>query len=190
MLDKSIPFHRVIMQRKANTEIPEPNLPAGFSFVDFTAGDEKDWAEIETSVGEFERSVDALVCFQKNYLTYLPEVERRTVFVQNKDGSKVATLTNWWLYTGERRDPWIHWVAVRPEYQGLGLGKAIVFEGMRRMLRMEGDRDVFLCTQTWSYKAIGIYIKAGFQFNKDQFIGGLTNEYEMAMPILNEKLKK
>lgn len=191
MLDKSIPYHRVIMQRKAGIPIPEPTLPAGFSFVTFTAGgDEKEWAEIEASVGEFPRAVDALDYFQKHYLPYLPELERRTIFVQREDGEKVATLTNWWAYTGERRDPWLHWIAVKPGCQGLGLGKAIVFEGMRRLLRIEGDRDVFLPTQTWSYKAIGIYQQAGFTFDAEPGAGGFTNEYELAMPILEAKLKR
>ena len=30
-----------------------------------------------------------------------------------------------------RRDPWVHWVAVKPSHRGLGLGKALVAEGMR-----------------------------------------------------------
>lgn len=189
MLDKSVPFHRVIMHRKTNIELPDSKLPAPFSFATFTAGDEKEWAEIETSVGEFERTVDALVYFQRDYLFALREVERRTLFVQDENGRKVATFTNWWQYTGERRDPWVHWVAVRPEYQGLGIGKAMIYEGLRRMLRIEGDRDIFLCTQTWSYKAIGIYIKAGFELTKENLLGGHINEYEMAMPILKEKLR-
>jgi len=188
MLDKTIPYYRVIMQRKAGTPIPEPALPADFAFVSCTAGDEKEWAEIEASVGEFPRAVDALLYFQQEYLPYLRELERRTLFVQRENGEKVATLTDWWAYTGERRDPWLHWIAVKPGCQGLGLGKAIVFEGMRRMLLIEGDRDVFLPTQTWSYKAIGIYRQAGFGFDAEPGAGGFTNEYELARPILQEKL--
>ena len=186
MLNKTIPYHSIILQRKAGMPIPAPTLPKGYSFVSFISGDEKAWADIETSVGEFEKTVDALVCFQENYLPYLAEVERRTIFIQNENGEKIATLPNWWGYTGGRRDPWLHWVAVKPGYQGLGLGKAIVFEGMHRMLRIEGDRDIFLPTQTWSYKAIGIYLKVGFDFiNQDkQFMGGFANEYKDAMSVL------
>lgn len=189
MLDKSVEFYRVIMHRQPGIPVPEPVLPAGYKFVEFENGDEKDWAEIETSVGEFERAVDALVYFQENYLPYQSEVVRRTIFIENDSGEKVGTLTNWWEYTGKRRDPWLHWVAVKPEYQNLGLGKAIVFAGMKRMLAIEGDRDVYLPTQTWSYKAIGIYKKAGFEITEKQGLGGHDNEYEKAVPLLNDLLK-
>ncbi len=189
MLDKSVEFHRVIMHRKQGTPVPESDLPEGFKYVTFEKGDEKEWAEIETSVGEFERAVDALVFFQENYMPYLDELKRRTIFIENDEGQKVATLTNWWNYTGKRRDPWLHWVAVRPEFQNLGLGKAVIFEGMQRMIEMEGDRDVYLPTQTWSYKAIGIYQKAGFEITDEKGLGGFENEYEKAMPVLENLLK-
>lgn len=152
MLDKSIPYYDVLMIREKGKPASEFSLPDKFKFVSFKPGDEKEWAEIETSVGEFDRSVDALVYFQRDYLPYLKELERRCIFIENSEGEKVATTTIWWCYTGVRRDPWIHWVAVRPEYQGLGLGKAIVSECMRRLKDIEGDRNVYLHTQTWSIK--------------------------------------
>ncbi|MGZ9585454.1 GNAT family N-acetyltransferase [Paenibacillus marinisediminis] len=188
MLDKSIPFHRIILQRKAGTRIPEPQLPEGYTYCLFQSGDEYAWAEIETSVGEFENTDKALAYFQREYLPFLPELKRRTMFIVSPEQEKVATLTKWWAYSSERRDPWLHWVAVKPSYQGLGLGKAIVFEGMKRMLAIEGDRDIYLPTQTWSYKAIGIYLKAGFEFITEPDIGGYHNEYEKARPILDQVL--
>lgn len=189
MLDKSVEFHRVIMHRKKGTPVPDSSLPEGYKFVKFKEEDEKEWAEIETSVEEFERTVDALVYFQNNYLPYLEEVKRRTIFIENPEDKKIATLTNWWDYTGFRRDPWLHRVAVKPEYQNKGLGKAIIFEGMKRMLKIEGDTDIYLPTQTWSYKAIGIYQKAGFEITDEKGLGGFDNEYEQAMPILKKLLK-
>jgi len=187
MLDKSIPYYHVFMKRESGTPLFEFALPDHFKFVLFQSGDEKEWAEIETSVGEFDRAIDALVYFQKEFLPYYKELERRCLFIENSDGVKVATLTIWWCYTGVRRDPWIHWVAVRPEYQGLGLGKAIVSEGMKRLIEIEGDRNVYLHTQTWSYKAIGIYKMAGFHITKEKGLAGFeNNEFEKA----NELLKK
>ncbi|HHW32347.1 MAG TPA: GNAT family N-acetyltransferase [Clostridiaceae bacterium] len=189
MLDKSLPFFRVIMVRKAGTPVPEPLLPDGYKFVTFIEGDERHWAEIETSVGEFNNVYEAVNYYRENYLPYTEEVKRRTIFIQNKEGEKIATLTNWWGYTGERRDPWMHWVAVKPEYQGLGMGKAIVFEGVRRMILIEGDRDFYLPTQTWSYKAIGVYLKAGFEFCKEKYAGGFENEYEKALQVIKDKIR-
>ena len=177
------------MLRKANTPIPKPILPNNYSVVFFSNGEEKNWAEIETSVGEFESESKALAYFQTEYLPYIKELERRLFFLQTREGENIATVTIWWNYTGERRDVSLHWVGVKPEYQGLGLGKALVFESMERMLRIEGDRDVYLHTQTWSYKAIGIYLQAGFEFIKEGSFSGYENDYEKAIPILKEKMK-
>lgn len=190
MLDKSIPYYHVLMVRKKGTLVKDYKLPEGFEFVLFKSGDEKEWAEIETTVGEFDSAADALVYFQRNFLPYLDELERRCIFIKNNKGEKVATLTIWWRYTGNRRDPWIYWVAVKPEYQGLGLGKAIVFEGMRRFIEIEGDRDVYLHTQTWSYKAINIYREAGFEITKEKGLGGYeNNDYEKAQELIAKYLR-
>ena len=185
MLDKSVPYVDVLMHRKSNTPLPPVVLPEGYSFVLFQAGDEKAWAQIETSVLEFDSEIDALLYFQKTYLPYLAELERRCIFIQSDTGEKVATATAWWSYTGNRRDPWVHWVAVKPTHQGKGLGKAIVAEIVRRMVEIEGDRDFYLHTQTWSHKAIKIYQKAGFSITSEKNLYKYSNQdYEKAIAIL------
>lgn len=189
MLDKTIPYFNIIMKRKAGQSIPSFELPEGYSFVPYTDGAEKDWAEIEASVGEFDSAAEALEYFSTGYLSYPNEVKRRTIFIQNSALKKVGTATGWWNYTGERRDPSLEWVAVLPEYQGLGLGKAVVFECVNRMLTMEGDRDIYLHTQTWSCKAIEIYLQAGFEFMKSGTFSEYDNDYDRAMPLLVEKLR-
>ncbi|QSX05111.1 GNAT family N-acetyltransferase [Sedimentibacter sp. zth1] len=190
MLDKSIQYYDVIMKRKMGTLIPSPYLPDGFRFAFFKLGDEKSWAEIETSVGEFKDVNYALKYFQDNYLPYLNELAQRCIFIENKEGVKVATITNWWNYTGFRQDPWVHWMATHPQYQSLGLGKAIVFKAMMNIKEIDGDKDVYLHTQTWSYKAINIYKKAGFNITSEHGLGGYeNNNYEKALLILEKYIR-
>lgn len=63
MLDTSLEWYRVILKRSAGTLLPEASLPKGFTFVMFQAGDEESWAEIETSVFEFNsKEMRILVC--------------------------------------------------------------------------------------------------------------------------------
>lgn len=81
MLDKSIPYYDILMVRKKGMSVKDYKLPEGFKFVLFKSGDEKEWAEIETSVGEFDSESDALVYFQRNFLPYLDELERRCIFI-------------------------------------------------------------------------------------------------------------
>nr|WP_243448051.1 GNAT family N-acetyltransferase [Clostridium perfringens] len=107
----------------------------------------------------------------------MDELERRTIFIENNNGEKIATFTAWWRYTGERRHPFMEWVAVKPEYQGKGLGKALISEGVKLMIAIEGDCDMYIPTQTWSYKAIRLYRWAGFEFEtEEKFPGGIKNE--------------
>jgi GNAT superfamily N-acetyltransferase len=152
------------MKRKAGAPLPGVNLPDGFKFVFFKAGDEKYWAEIETSVLEFDSERQALEYFGEEYLPHLTELERRCVFIENEQGEKVATSMAWWGFLSDsKRHPWLHWVSVKPQAQGLGLGKAVTIKAMQLLLETEGDADFYLSTQTWSHKAVGIYEKLGWE---------------------------
>ncbi len=189
MLDKSIPYFNLLMVREKQTKIPKVVLPDGYSFSFYTQGDENTWAEITSSIGEFDSFEKALDYFRKKYIPYLDELKRRLIFIKNSDGRNVATFTCWWDYNNKRRLPSLHWIAVKKEFLGLGLGEAVVFQGLRYMIQIEGDIDFFLHTQSWSYKAIGIYLKSGFSFIKNESIWGYKNEYYDALPLLKEKVR-
>ncbi len=189
MLDKSIPFYRIILKRRAGTPLPEAELPPGYRFSFYQPGDEKAWGEIETSVLEFETVADAIDRFRKEYVPYETEVTRRTLFVERDDGFKVGTFTAWWGYTGQRRHPWMHWVSVRPEFQGLGLGKALVARGVQLMVELEGDCDMYIPTQTWSHRAIRLYQWAGFDLLYDEVRpGGMENQTAEGVPLIKHLL--
>jgi ribosomal protein S18 acetylase RimI-like enzyme len=190
LLDKSIPYYNVIMKRRAGIPLPHSALPKGYSFAWYVPGKEEKWAEIEASVGEFESTEQGLHYFRSEYLPHLYELKRRLVYIQNVEGIEVGTITSWWNLNGERRDPSIHWFAVKNEYQGLGLGKALISECLSRLLLLEGDRDIFLHTQTWSYKAIGLYLKAGFEILESESFGNYKNDYDKAMPILKKVMNR
>ncbi|RKN72992.1 GNAT family N-acetyltransferase [Paenibacillus ginsengarvi] len=185
MLDKSLEYYRVIMKREPGTPIPAAELPEGFFFSMYREGDELAWAEIEASVQEFDDVEEAATYFHENYVPYATEVVRRTLFIQREDGKKVATFTAWWNYTGRRRHPFMHWVAVKPSYQGLGLGKAIIARGVKLMTELEGDCTMYIPTQTWSHKAIRLYRWAGFELELNEpEPGGVINQTKQALALI------
>lgn len=189
MLDKSMPYARVIMKRQPGTPVPVAELPAGFSFEYYRDGDELAWGMIEASVAEFEHADEATLYFRENYVPYVTELSRRTLFIRNEAGNKVATFTAWWNYTGNRRYPFMHWVAVMPRYQGLGLGRAIVAQGVQRMIELEGDCTMYIPTQTWSHKAIRLYRWAGFEPVLDEAApGGFENQTARALTLIGHLL--
>jgi len=176
MLDKSIPLIKFCMRRDTGKAIPEYPLPEGYRFSLYKPGDEKDWARIETSVLEFDQEADALSYFQKAFLSYGDEAQRRCLFVETNTGQKIATASAWWAYTGQRRDPIVHWVAVSPNFQGKGIGKAITARVVKLLMEIEGDRDYYLSTQSWSHKAVVIYEWAGFKITDEKNIIGHAND--------------
>ncbi len=190
MMDMTIEFHKILMRRKAGSSLIIYDLPHGYTFVCYLKGDEKFWAEIEHSVKEFKTKKAAGEYFKENYKLHVEELERRCFFIEDAKGKKIATLTIWWEYIGARRFPWVSWVAVMPEHQGKGLGKALVSKGMEMCLEIEGDSDVYLKTQTPSYKAVNIYKEQGFDFVKEKTNSGWDIEdYDKMMSVLKEHLR-
>ena len=178
MLDKSVPYVDICMRREPGTPNPAGALPPGYRFAYYAPGDEKSWARIETSVLEFDSEMDALLYFQRDFLPYGPELPLRMLFVETDTGGepeKVATASAWWAYTGPRRDPTVHWVAVKPAHQGLGVGKALIARVIDRMIEIEGDRAFYLHTQTWSHKAVKLYQRAGFYITDEPNVQGCAN---------------
>ena len=188
MLDKSVPYFPVVMRRCAGRSIPRFTLPKNYSFVYFGACDDHAWADIETSAGEFDNTRSASHYFVNHFLPYEDELKRRMLFIQDENGEKIATGSAWWHYSSENHYPQLHWIAVKPAHQQKGLGKAIAFEALRRLIEIEGDIEIILETQTWSYRAIGIYLSAGFEIVTDGSYPDCKNEYEKALPILREKM--
>jgi len=191
MLDKSVPYAKIKMVRKAGTPIPDFPLPEGFKFTFFTDGCEEDWARIETSVDEFDSVFEALLFFKEEFIPYKEELYRRCLFIENEDGKKIATSTAWWSFVKDERRAWLHWVSVDADYQGLGLGKAIVSKVTKLLEEIEGDVNFYLSTQTWSYKAVDIYKKCGYDLTDEKVLYGKKHkhDYKKAVKILG-KLKR
>lgn len=188
MLDKSVPYVDITMKREAGVQIPRVELPRGYSFATFRGGDEREWARVEVSVGEFAGEADALGLFDRDFRPHLAEVGRRMVFVEAAGSEKVGTVTSWWGMSGGRRYPLLSWLGVSPAHQGKGVGKALVAECIRRLVDLDGNCDIYLHTQTWSYVAVGIYLASGFRFMRASWGGDFGNDYGRAAPILREKM--
>ncbi len=170
MLDKSVPHHgfHMLMSAADLESLPANVLPEKYSFRLFSPGDERHWARIETSVGEFESEEAALEYFRAVFLSHADEPSRRTVFVLDPNGVPVATASAWFAWDGAgNRLGALHWVAAVPTSQGLGLGKAATLRALSLFPGLEPDRDVVLHTQTWSHVAVRLYHRLGFRLVED-----------------------
>ena len=187
MLDKSVPYAGLYMRRDAGAKIPIYELPQGFHFSLYSDGSESDWARIEASVLEFDSEFAALLFFKDYFMPHVEKLYRRCLFIETSGGVKVATSTAWWSDICEERRSWLHWVAVDPKYQGLGLGKAIIARATELITQLDGDVPIYLRTQTWSYKAIGIYRTCGYEPTDEKALYTESSDnYKKALRILKK----
>lgn len=189
MLDKSIEFHSIIMRNKNDIAPVLPIVPEGFYVRFYEEGDEKHWAKIQTNVLEFTTLADAEMCF-KHYLDYIDELKQQQVYiVEKKTGNPVATSTAWFSELDGKKVGVVHGLSCLPEYQSLGLGRIAAAYMMKCFYDIAPKTEVWLDTQTWSYKAIGIYMQLGFIPMKTAVYSDVPNEYEASVRVLKEKMR-
>lgn len=163
MLDKSLPYTPLMMTKTDTENYPKFDLPEGYAFRFYRAGDEEKWAALECALGQFDNMDVALRVFRAEFtLNRDLRPEDRMIFVLDPEGKPIATAALWdGIFLGERKDR-LHWVAVSDECAGRGIAKAMISRllGLYNELGFSGF--LYLHTSTHSYQAIGIYKKFGF----------------------------
>lgn len=176
MVDKSLKHIDLYMTYPDLSKIPNFPLPAGYSFRLYKPGDEDNWAEIEVSAEELPDIKAALHKFSEYYGKDLEKLETRCLFLLNSDGETIGTATGFYNREGwdDKLTGNLDWVAIKREYQGLGLSKPLITEAMK-VMRGHGHKGAFLHTQTTTWLACKIYMDLGwepFEFDKSEFEEG------------------
>ena len=188
MFDKSIPKFSVIM--KCNKEkvytYDEVKLPQGFKYKKYEIGDIDKWASIEVSVGEFSATEDAIDRFNREFIPFGDELYDRCYFIVDDNDNYIATASALYYNAEDTHKATINWVAVKPEFQGLGFGKAIIQKVLSLYKFYEPNQDIYLKTQTWSHRAIKIYLNLGFHVLKNETLAHYQNEYKNAIEVLQK----
>ena len=183
-------YIHVAMIRENLDSLPPAGLPPGYKFRMFKKGNEEEWAEIETSAGEFKTRDAALERFQKEFGAFTDEMEERSVFIVTGNGEYIGTSTAW--YNKEFRDGTygrLHWVGIHARHQGKGLGKPLVAQSMRILAQYH--KKAYLTTQTTSAIAIKIYLDFGFipiPEGEDAERGWRLLARELRHPVLKDYL--
>ena len=198
MIDKSIERYPLTLCRTDTQYYPRFELPDGYSFVFYRAGDETKWAEIECSICQFESIEKGVECFEKEFLINQELVpEERMLFVKDENGEYVATAALWdGLFLGQNCQR-VHWVAVSDKCAGKGIAKALLCRILDLYNELGYSGFIFLLTATWYYPAINIYRKFGFsEYRGEKSISSkLTDaefreQNERAIALVDQKLNK
>lgn len=158
--DSRIRYFELLLERGLDN-LPHIPLPEGYRFVFYQPGDRDAWIRIEQSAREFSDFRQGLEAWERYYGGREDTLLSRMVFVEDERGEKAATATAYY----DARDPsgsgWLHWVAVRREYQGKGLSKPLIVHALS-ILRRLGYTRAKIPTQTTTWLAVKIYLDLGF----------------------------
>ena len=161
--DSRIKYYELLLERETLEDIPSYALPKGYQFVFYQSGDRDVWIDIEKSAKEFQSYEQGLKSWDKYYNGKDNELVRRMVFIENEAGKKVATATAYYDIYGRDKSGagWLHWVAIRREYQGKGLAKPLISYVLSIMKDL-GYTRAKIPTQTTTWVACKIYLDFGF----------------------------
>lgn len=108
---------------------------------------------------------------------------QKCLFVCNDEDKPIATCFAWKAYD---KITTIHWLKVLKEYEGKGIGRALLSIVMKHLNQVEFP--VFLHTHPNSYRAIKLYSDFGFNLLSDPIIGSRKNDLKECLPILKRYL--
>lgn len=160
-MDKTVEHIEFAMYLNDLSFVPTFTLPPGYSIRMFEPGEEHFWIEIERRAGEFSTPERGHSAFGRDFRPAYERLPRQMFFLVHDEDGPVGTATAWFGEHAGRTMGQLHWVAIVPEHQGRGLAKPLVSAAMMRLA--EDHSEAFLTTQTWSWRAVGMYRAFGFE---------------------------
>ena len=141
--------------------VPLHPAPPGWLVRGFIPGDEACWLDIQTAADRFNHFTPAT--FATQFAPDIPALAARQIYLHRSGEPPAGTVTAWFNddFQGAR---WgrVHWLAVLPEAQRQGLGKALLSLACLR-LRELGHEQAYLSTSTLRPAAIRLYRQFGFR---------------------------
>lgn len=145
---------------KSNSAPKQPILPNGYHFFTPTHRDDKDWAKIDNEAFSWRKNKDGMnpenVIYEFNSLEFSPDYY---ILCRNEKNDPIGFVC------GREEEPQhavISTLAVRPSYQGQGIGKALLHEVIRRMAAHNIQQIRLSVDANNPTSAISLYEKSGF----------------------------
>ena len=159
-------------------------LPPGFHFRTCRRDELDIWKQMHLDFPHTPEQHKEYMRYMDNYYNdvYAKNEElfyKKSLFACNEDDTPVGRGFVWKAYDKINT---IHWYKVLGEYEGRGIGRAILTEIMKDL--SSDDYPVYLHTHPSSFRAIKLYSDFGFCFVSNPVIGFRNNDLEECLPIL------
>lgn len=149
----------VNMIRAHMRDIPDVPFPDGYGIRAMDTDDIGLWTDIQRDA-ETHINITADL-FRRQFGSDLESIGRRCFIVTGPGGLGVGTISAWYDHDFRGEDCGrIHWVCVRPDHQGKGVGKAALAYAMQALARWH--EKCYLVTSTERLAAIALYLNFGF----------------------------
>ena len=180
MLDRSIPFHNIIM-RCSQYRYKAISMPDGYRITPYCPGDEKGWARLEYAVGDFDAEQEAEQYFVHTYLEHGDAED--IFFLKDTSENVIGSCIAWKDQRGDSFVNSLHWLIVEEGNQKRGFGRALCETVMNRFYA-KNRNAIYIHTQPWSFAAISLYLSEGFKLMKNDTFAAYINQYPKAMETL------
>jgi ribosomal protein S18 acetylase RimI-like enzyme len=183
MKESEIPDRNIFMMCESLNHNALTKLPVGYSVRSCRDDELSIWKKMPFDRPDIADEYDG---FMTDYftMTYGGKEElffAQTLFVCDLQDRPIATCLIWKAYDQFNT---IHWFKVLKEYEGQGIGRALLSIVMQKLA--QDDYPVYLHTQPSSFRAIKLYADFGFSLLSDDKIGIRTNDLDECLPILAE----
>ena len=182
-MKEEIPDYNIFMMCEQLNKNALTELNADYYFRNCRPNELELWKafpfDSDTVPVEYQDFMDQIA--KDSYSDNMETFFQNTIFVCEKNDKPIATCSYWKAY-GKFYS--IHWLKTLKNYEGLGLGRAILSKIMQEFV--PEDYPIYIHTQPGSYRAIKLYSDFGFDLLKGGQLGHRINELEKSLPILGE----
>jgi ribosomal protein S18 acetylase RimI-like enzyme len=187
MKEEEIPDKNIFMMCEALNHNALTELSANYSVRSCRPDELGVWKAMPFHDDDLAKSYEG---FMSDYFTttYSREEElffAETLFVCDSQDKPVATCLVWKAYNEFNT---IQWFKVLKEYEGQGIGRALLSIIMQKVTVHE--YPVYLHTQPSSFRAIKLYSDFGFSLLSGDNFGIRKNDLDECLPILEEFMLK
>lgn len=191
VLDKSVPFIRVLMVIPKRTIQKEIKLHEGYHYVPYNENLKEDWCQLQFEAGLF----DSLKQAREKLMSMLEEdadfFAQNFLFVANANGELVASAGLWPGHDFEDHRLRIHFVAVKEKAQHKKIAQSMLTKLCIKYDKMSSKYPLYLVTQSQSYGAIALYARLGFTpylgASRQQDASQAQEDWQQVTQILREK---